>query len=415
MKITHIEETRVHVPWQDRLKSHLHRFGWSSHQTNYVYQVHTDSDIVGITESAWQLPQSLTRRYIDADPFTHLLDEVSRPLGIAMLDIMGKALNLPAHKLLGQQVREQVSLGYWTCDMGPEELAAEALESSRQGYRWMKIKGRPWFDPIEQLDALSTVVGSDFQIEIDPNGTMMNVEKALPLLRRLERFEQLMALEEPIPAHDLAGYRQLHRQVRIPLLLHWTRVGQPGGRPSGGVTAVREQLVDGFVVNESIGEMLKVGAVLSQANFPCFLQRVGMGPITAFILHLASVLPTATLPAITCQHSWQSNLLLETFKVQGGFVSVPTGPGLGVDLDWEAIRRYADIPEEEIQREVFAVRFGDGRRHFYRADERELERRFLRGEDEGYLPGMRLEVLKDDDSIAFDGLYQRVQKHPVWE
>ena len=190
MKITHIEETRVHVPWQDRLKSHLHRFGWSSYQTNYIYQVHTDSDIVGITESAWQLPQSLTRRYIDADPFTHLLDEVSRPLGIAILDIMGKALNLPAHKLLGQQVREQVSLGYWTCDMGPEELAAEALESSRQGYRWMKIKGRPWFDPIEQLDALSTVVGSDFQIEIDPNGTMMNVEKALPLLRRLERFEQ---------------------------------------------------------------------------------------------------------------------------------------------------------------------------------------------------------------------------------
>ena len=423
-----------------------------------------------------------------------------------MYDLMGKYLDVPAYKLLGPKVRNHGKVGYFVHDLDPHGLAEEVRHSLRMGYLLIKIKGRPWFDPVAQVAAISEVSPPDYTIEIDLDRHLRSVQKALPVLRRLEGFPKLIRIEQPILGFDLRGLSQLRRLVDFPILLHWlSPTGcSPRGRQSGmeavlsraadgfvlrstigemlnvgaicelfnlpcsieavgcgfqaafalhlmavlasadlpatinqnlrvsdllvesiqvqnGVALIPEgpglgeSLVDGFVLSGTIGQMIKVGCLLQQLNLPCFLQLVGMGPKTAFTLHLASVIPTATLPAITLHLIFESTLVKESFSVAAGFVNVPTAPGLGVSLDETEILRHSRVFPQNERRQIFAVCFADGRRHFYAADERDLERRFLRGEDQGYLPGMRLEVLDDDGSGAFDRLYPRVQDEPIWE
>ena len=66
--------------------------------------------------------------------------------------------------------------------------------------------------------------------------------------------------------------------------------------------------------------------------------------MTAFTVHLGAVLSHAQWPAITCHDLWMDDLLMERLEVQDGYIRVPEGPGLGVEVDEEAIERYRVEP-----------------------------------------------------------------------
>ena len=75
-------------------------------------------------------------------------------LDMACYDLMGKHLGLPAWKLMGQQVREWVSMGWWMPSMSPEDSAAEVQEAAARGYRGLKCKARAFYDVVEQAQAM---------------------------------------------------------------------------------------------------------------------------------------------------------------------------------------------------------------------------------------------------------------------
>jgi hypothetical protein len=79
--------------------------------------------------------------------------------------------------------------------------------------------------------------------------------------------------------------------------------------------------------------------VASTANKPFWLQLVGTGLTTAWTVQAGAVVTHAQWPAITCMHIWQDDLILNPLIVAGGYIKVPTGPGLGVTLDREAVAR----------------------------------------------------------------------------
>ncbi|MBM3459787.1 MAG: hypothetical protein FJX77_14795, partial [Armatimonadetes bacterium] len=69
---------------------------------------------------------------------------------MACYDAVGKTLGVPAHVLMGAQVRSRVPFAYWTIDLPPDVLARQVAYAASLGYTTYKFKCRSWWDPIEQ-------------------------------------------------------------------------------------------------------------------------------------------------------------------------------------------------------------------------------------------------------------------------
>ena len=156
-----------------------------------VYRFHTDCGLVGLGESVGPpFDRQVLDQYLGTDPFDHCMGRGHYNLDMACYDLMGKRLGLPAWKLMGQQVRKWVPMGWWMPCMPPEEAAAEAQAAAAAGYRGLKCKARAFFDVVEQARAIQAVAPPDFRVEFDFNGSLANVERALPVLRRLDDGSQ---------------------------------------------------------------------------------------------------------------------------------------------------------------------------------------------------------------------------------
>ena len=120
-------------------------------------------------------------------------------------------------------------------------------------------------------------------------------------------------------------------------------------------------------------------------------------------------MPTATLPGVTCSHSNVDDLVVDELQVQRGFMKVPEGPGLGVELDEDALARYAATEPKTWPRHLSVVALPGGVKHYYR-NLQQAERLMKQGVDESFAPGVRLNEWEDDGSPEFDNLWNRLQE-----
>ncbi len=418
MRITEIEPISLHVPYEARIRRKFYHFAMTEEVT--VYKFHTDSGLIGLGENIGApYGQNQLNAYLGTDPFDHVMGQGLFNLDMACYDLMGKHLDLPAWKLMGQQVRQWVAMGWWMPCMSPEDSAAEVQVAAERGYRGLKCKARAFYDVVEQSEAIQEIAPPDFRVEYDFNGSLINVEKALPILRKLEKFPVVKGLEEPIFAHDVEGWRRLHREIRIPFYLHGVHVIRQGAdrAPSGPWIGLRAGDFEGALCShDSIKGALSAGWVFTAANTPILLQYVGTGITTAFACNLGAVMPTATLPAVTASHTYEDDLIVEAHTVQRGFMKVPEGPGLGVELDEDAVKRYSQTSAPEWPRHISVVTLTGGLKHYYR-NLGQAENLMKLGVDESYAPGVRLGEWEDDGSDKFDSLWKRLQESdwPVWE
>ncbi len=418
MKIAEIEVIPLRVPYEDRIRTAFHHFRMEEEVT--VYKFHTDTGLVGLGESAGQpFKQEDLDVYVGTNPFDHVMSLGRFNLDMACYDLMGKHLGVPAWKVMGQQVRDWVSMGWWMPSMSPEDTAAEVKVAVERGYRGLKCKGRAFFDVIELSRVIQEVAPPDFRVEYDFNGSLICVEKALPILRELEKYPVVKGVEEPIFAHDIVGWRRLHDEIRIPFYLHGVSVllEGPSRQPSGPWNALRAGDIDGALCSHtSVRHALAAAWTFGAANTPILLQYVGTGITTAFALQLGAIMPTATLPGVTVSHAYEDDLIVEPHKVQRGFMRVPEGPGLGVELDEDAVERYRNTPAREWPRHISVVTMTGGMKHYYR-DLQQAEGLMKLGVDEAFAPGVRLDEWEDDGSKEFDGLWKRLRESdwPIWE
>src|SRR5262249_24880617 len=148
-----------------------------------------------------------------------------------------------------------------------------------------KTKGRPWFDVREQVRAVAAAVPETFKIDIDFNDTLLDAERAIPILKELEATPQVGIYETPIPQRDVEGNKAIRGAVKTPIAMHY------GSPPP--LVAWREEVCDGFVVGGGATKVLEQGAVAAMAKLPFWLQLVGTGITAAFAVHLAAVLSQA--------------------------------------------------------------------------------------------------------------------------
>ena len=240
----------------------------------------------------------------------------------------------------------------------------------------------------------------------------------MPILRELEKYPVVKGIEEPIFAHDIEGWRRLHNQIRIPFYLHGVSVLTEGAsrQPSGPWIALRAGDIDGALCShESIRSALSAGWTFAAANTPILLQYVGTGITTAFACQLGAVMPTATLPSVTASHAYEDDLIVHEHTIQRGFMKVPEGPGLGVELDEEVVERYRNETEAKWPRHITVVTLTGGVKHYYR-NLQQAEDLMKLGVDETFAPGVRLDEWEDDGSDEFDRLWHRLQQSdwPIW-
>ena len=418
MKITEIEVIPIRVPYEARIRKAYYHFAMKEEVT--VYKFHTDTGLVGLAENMGSpFGQEILETYIGTDPFDHVMGQGRFNLDMACYDLMGKHLGLPAWKLMGQQVRQWVAMGWWMPCMSVEDTAAEVQVAAERGFRGLKCKARAFYDVVACAQAIQDVAPVDFRVEFDFNGALICVEKALPVLRELEKIPVVKGVEEPIFAYDVEGWRRLHEAIRIPFYLHGVRVlcEAASRQPSGPWIGLRAGDFDGALCShECVRDALAAAWTFAAANTPILLQYVGTGITTAFALQLGAVMPTATLPGVTASHSYEDDLIVDAHLVQRGFMKVPEGPGLGVVLDEDAVAKYRETPAVEWSRHVSVVTLPGDVKHFYR-NLQQAERLMKTGVDESFAPGVRLDEWEDDGSEKFDRLWTQLQSQdaPIWD
>lgn len=332
-------------------------------------------------------------------------DSLGSGLQQALFDAVARGLDVPLHRLLGDQTHDTTPVAWWNIDIPPSDWVSECQEAYARGYRAMKTKGRPWFDIWACADAVRDTIPENFTIGIDFNDTLLTAERGLPILKELEQTPQIGFFETPIPQSDVEGNVRIRNAVETPIALHY---GTP--RPA---VVIKEGVCDGFVVGGGASRLVDTNAVAATADMPFWLQLVGSDITAAWSLHCGAVLSHATWPAVNCHQLFASRLLTQPILLTEGYAPIPTGPGLGFELDRDALDRYrvekpAERPDPP---RLIETTWPDGRR-LYTANTGKVNF-MLNAANAGQIPyferGVDSRLVPDDGSDAWRRRYQRAR------
>lgn len=280
-------------------------------------------------------------------------------LEMAMWDILGKSVGLPVHALLGGRLYDVVpaySNAWYFGAHAPADFAAAARIPVSQGYKALKFDpfGQASFAPsaaelrlaVANVAAVREAVGPDIRLGLDAHGRF-GLLGALQAARALEPYD-LYFLEEPLHPGESPALVQLARQCSIPLALGERLYAREDCRP------VLEARIAAFLQPD----VIHVGGILELRRIAAMAEPYGVGiaphnaagPIsTAATLQVAALLPNLQIQEMFAPMDapWKDALAYPPIEVVEGMVQIPTGPGLGIDLD-EAVARAHPAPTRRL-------------------------------------------------------------------
>jgi muconate cycloisomerase len=257
----------------------------------------------------------------------------------ALLDLLGKRAGVPVSTLLGGAFRDRVEVhGSVTWDEAPARVAESALEQAAT-YRWLKLyAGRGEVDrDLDRLQAARDAVGPEARLLVDVNGMWSPGD----LARALERAPEigLELLEQPLPVGAEPFLRDLVAQLRIDV------AADESVRTVADAAAVARERT-ATVVNVGLSKLggptaaLQAATIAGAAGLGVMVGSViELGIANAMGLHLAAALPRLAYPSYLMGPLKYRDQVTEPVRVVDAHVAVPHGPGLGVEIDLEALRR----------------------------------------------------------------------------
>ena len=297
-------------------------------------------------EGLWDEMLALLRRWGHTRGF---VVEAMSGIDIALWDLLARSVGQPLYKFLGGAGRERVNcyVSKVYFDEIPK-MADEARLQAARGFRAIKVQlGWPAARGGDRADvrtvrAIREAVGPDVDLMLDANGAY-DIGTAVRVGRQLEEFD-IAFLEEPLPPDDLDGYAHLRRSVRVPLAAGETEFGLFGFR----------DLIARGCLDVLQPEVARIGGITAARRLWALAHAHNLqyAPHTGFsggIAHLASLHLAAAAPNFSTYEymgtQYIHNPLREIFTTpfpvpDEGRLRVPAGPGLGLDVDPEAIRRY---------------------------------------------------------------------------
>ncbi len=266
-------------------------------------------------------------------------------LEIALLDLIGKAEGCGVCTLLspaGSASRSAVPVNAVIGARATEAATATARDARKNGFRCVKLKvgwGVSVHEEIERIAAVRDAIGPAMHLRLDANEAW-NLEEAIAILSQCFPYD-IQYIEQPLKAHDLAGMRTLRQAIPIPIAADEALHSLESARlvldsEAADILVIKPQLAGGLRVGQQIIQTATERGVRSVITSTL---ESGIGLVAA--LHLAAASPAITLECgLATLHLLSDDLLIDDLPVRDGFLPVPTGSGLGVALDWEALDRF---------------------------------------------------------------------------
>ena len=354
-----------------------------AYRTNWVFvKVQTDSGLHGVGEATLehreltvaQAVRELERSLVGKDPHNieALWHQVYRDaywrggavlmsalsgVEMALWDIKGKALGVPVWQLLGGKVRDSIPCyanGWFAPAKTPDEFAAKARLAVQAGFRGLKwdpfgaayleIDKRGLREALTCIEAVVSAVGPEVDILIEGHGRF-NVPTAIRIAHALEAFD-IHWFEEPIPPDNLEALAEVKLRTRVPIAagerlysrwdyqrfftLRCADYAQPDVSHTGGIMEVKKI------------------AAQAEANHIAICPHNPSGPVAnAASLQLAACVPNfSVLEIMSADVPHRREISTERVGFENGALRIPDGPGLGIDLDEEAIAAHPYEPRD---------------------------------------------------------------------
>lgn len=375
MKIVDLKSTIVAVPLTHAHPSSLDVIGRVP-CVSVIVEVITDEGLVGIGESPVLTGAEICKLMIDSvkpqlvgeDPFMverirrrlyarsylthfnlHAANWAYSGIEMALWDIVGKACSQPLHRLWGGGYRNRVKFWGWIPHTKLSEITATAKLRVRQGYDTLyeKVGIDPEHD-LASLKAIRNAVGYDVSLRVDANQSW-TPGTAVRMIRKMEKYD-LEFVEQPVLMYNLDALARVRRAVDTPILAHessWTFYDVLNVIKHEAADAVQldprfDGGLAGFRAAAGMAEAAGIGAVVHS-----FFE---LGITTAFFLHAIASSP-AFIYANQTLYAFLSDDIIQggMMRFEEGHLAVPQKPGIGVELDPEKVKKYAELYKRKVR------------------------------------------------------------------
>jgi len=369
MKITAVKSYAVHPGWRKNLifvkvETDEGVHGWGEAYSQY------DRDPAVMAQLSTLGPYMVGRSPFDIKHFTQFaFDDYAARRGSvelfcaisgieqAMWDIVGKVCKQPVYNLLGGKVREKIRVyaNGWSYGMKePAHYAKAAEKVVAQGWTALKLDPLPapwrtWIPKEHEeramrvLKAIRSAVGPDVDILIDQHRRLAPMH-AIRLNKRLAEVG-LYWMEEPCQAEFPDEMAQIRSQIGVPVVIGEATYTKTGFRP-----LLEKRSAD--ILNPDVacvGGILELKEIAAMAE--SFLVAVSPHNYNSTTVALASTVhASATMPNFVITEyflpfvEFGDTICSNQMKPKNGYIDLPTGPGLGVDMDEDALKKVAAKP-----------------------------------------------------------------------
>ena len=332
-------------------------------------QGHGDQDGLAPAARA-QLQGRLKAMLVGQDPFdrekfwhwmwaSKVPENLFSVIDMALWDLAGRVAGLPVYKLMGGCRDRALAYASTYPNMGmPENYAEHALACKRQGYKAYKIHPYYFWDPATQeavpgrpshidwdlqvIRLVREAVGDEMVLMYDPWGTYHIYEEALRVGRELEKYNYHF-YEHPMPEHRVETYVRLARELSIPICSPEITDGMVFTRADWILRGASDiSRID--VLRGGITGARKTAVVCEAYGIRCEMHMSGIGN-----LHVLGATSEDTcefyergLLAPGVDYDAPLPYLTEQYDVldPDGYVSIPQGPGLGYQINWDYIKEH---------------------------------------------------------------------------
>jgi glucarate dehydratase len=369
MKVRDVRTTIVTVPL---VEPERWRSGELWGLTNLIVEVETDDGIIGFGEAPGspsigivaEIARELAKLLVghDAGDISGFLDRCVQAgsghyatacntaigaLEVALWDVLGRSLGVPVWQLFGGLTQPSAPFWWYVTPLErTEELVREhAARGVAHGFETIYLKvGFDLEVDLRLAQAIRDELGPGPRLRVDANEAWSRVEA----LRMLPAYAELGVdfVEEPIDAADIEGMVMLRAASPVPI-----GANQSAWLPRDAWRIIRAQAADVIVSDQfqtgGIGALRDLAAVCHAANISLTRHAFGdLGITTAAGLQVLGASHPVDLAHQQYVQIAEHQLIQDPFVFEGGGrLSVPTGPGLGVELDREALAHYADLYE----------------------------------------------------------------------
>ena len=354
-----------------------------AYRTNWVFlKVLTDEGVYGVGEATLEYKEhavisaihELDRVLIGKDPHNieaiwhdcyrdaywrggPVLMSALAGVEMALWDIKGKALGVPVYQLLGGKIRESVPCyanAWFAGSKTPEDFAKCAKEAIKMGFsglKWdpfgsayMNIDPKGLSNALDCIAAVKDAVGDKVHLIIEGHGRF-NIPTAVRIGNALDEFG-ILWFEEPIPPDDKKALAWVRSKISTPV--------------SGGERLYSRYEYADFLTMEcadfwqpdvshagGIMEIKKIAAMAEAHHIPVCPHNPS-GPVAnAATLQLAACVQNFyLLETMATDIPWRSEISNEKVRFENSQMFIPTGAGLGIDIDEDAIARYPYQPHD---------------------------------------------------------------------